>query len=36
MTNLKFVSDFTPKKDKEQGNTIESEDYKDSGEWLLD
>ena len=32
MTNLKFVSDFTPKKDKEQRNTLESEDCKDSGE----
>ena len=36
LTNLKFVSDFTPKKDKEQRNTIESEDCKDSGEWLLE
>ena len=36
LKNLKFVSDFTPKKDKEQRNTIESEDCKDSGEWLLD
>ena len=36
MTNLKFVSDLTPKKDKEQRNTIESEDCKDNGEWLLD
>ena len=36
LTNLKFVSDFTPKKDKEQGNTIESEDCKDNGEWLLE
>ena len=35
-TNLTFVSDFTPKQDKEQRNTIESEDCKDSGEWLLD
>ena len=34
LTNLKFVSNF--KKDKEQGNTIESEDCKDNGEWLLD
>ena len=31
-TNLKFVSDFTPSKDKKQRNTIESEDCKDSGE----
>ena len=30
-----FVPDFTPK-ENEQRNTIESEDYKDSGEWLLD
>ena len=29
-----FVSDFTPQ--YEQRNTIESEDCKDSGEWLLD
>ena len=29
-----FVSDFTPQ--HEQRNTIESEDCKDSGEWLLD
>ena len=36
MTNLKFVSDFTPKKEKEQGNTIEGEDCKDNGEWLLE
>ena len=36
LTNLKFVSDFTLKKDKEQRNTIESEDCKDSGEWLLE
>ena len=36
LTNLKFVSDFTPKKDKEQRNTIESEDCKHSGEWLLE
>ena len=36
MTHLKFVSDLTPKKNKEQRNTIESDDYKDSGEWLLD
>ena len=31
-TNLNIVSDFTPKKDKRQRNTIESEDCKDSGE----
>ena len=29
-----FVSDFTPQ--HEQRNTMESEDCKDSGEWLLD
>ena len=33
--NPEFVPDFTPK-ENEQGNTKESEDYKDSGEWLLD
>ena len=34
-TDLKFVSDFSPK-ENEQRNTIENEDCKDSGEWLLD
>ena len=29
-----FVSDFTPQ--HEQRNTIDSEDCKDTGEWLLD
>ena len=36
LTNLKFVPNFTPKKDKEQRNTIESEDCKNNGEWLLE
>ena len=34
--NLKFVHNFTPKQDNEQGNTTESVDCKDSGEWLLE
>ena len=34
--DLKFVPKFTPKKVNEQGNTIESEDCKDNGEWLLE
>ena len=33
---MKFVPNFTTKKDKEQRNTIESEDCKDNGEWLLE
>ena len=33
LTNLKFVPKFTPKKENEQRNTIESEDCKDNGEW---
>ena len=33
--DLKFVSNFTPKKN-EQRNTLECEDCKDNGEWLLD
>ena len=36
LTNLKFAPNSTPDKDKEQRNTIENEDCKDSGEWLLD
>ena len=36
LTNLKFVPKFTPKKDNEQRNTMESEDCKDNGEWLLE
>ena len=36
LTDLKFVPKFTPKKVNEQGNTIESEDCKDNGEWLLE
>ena len=36
LTNLKFVPNFTPKKEKEQRNTIESEDCKDNGEWILE
>ena len=36
LTNLKLVPKSTPKKDNEQGNTIESEDCKDNGEWLLE
>ena len=36
LANLKFVPKFTPKKDNEQRNTIESEDCKDNGEWLLE
>ena len=36
LTNLKFVPNFTPKTDKEQGNTIESEDCKDNVEWMLE
>ena len=34
--DLKFVLKFSPKKVNEQRNTIESEDCKDSGEWLLE
>ena len=34
--NLKFVPNFTPEQVKEQGNTTESEDCKDNGEWLLE
>ena len=34
--DLKFAPKFTPKKVNEQGNTIESEDCKDNGEWLLE
>ena len=34
--DLKFVPKFTPKKVNEQGNTMESEDCKDNGEWLLE
>ena len=34
-SNQNFVPDFTPK-ENEQRNTTESEDYKDSGDWLLD
>ena len=34
--DLKFVPKFTPKKVDEQGNTIESEDCKDNGEWRLE
>ena len=34
--NLKFVPNFTPEEVKEQGNTTESEDCKDNGEWLLE
>ena len=33
--NPELVPDVTLK-ENEQRNTIESEDYKDSGEWLLD
>ena len=33
--DLKSVSDFTIK-ETEQGNTLEGEDCKDNGEWLLD
>ena len=33
---MKFVPNFTPKQVKEQGNTTESVDCKDSGEWLLE
>ena len=36
LTNLKFVPKFTPKKTNEQGNTIESEDCKGNGKWLLE
>ena len=36
LANLKFVPNFIPKKDKEQRSTIESEDCKDNGEWLLE
>ena len=36
LTDLKFVPKFTPKKANEQGNTIESEDCKGNGEWLLE
>ena len=34
--DLEFVHKFTPKQVNEQGNTIESEDCKDNGEWLLE
>ena len=34
--NLKCVPNFTPKQADEQGNTIDSEDYRDNGEWLLE
>ena len=34
--NLKFVPNFTPKQTDEQGNTTESEDCKENGEWLLE
>ena len=34
-TNLKFFSGFTPKNENVHGNTIESGDCKDSGEWLV-
>ena len=34
LTDLKFVPKFTPSKTNEQGNTMESEDCKDNGEWL--
>ena len=33
--NQEVVPNFTPK-ENEQRNTIENEDYKDRGEWLLD
>ena len=36
LTNLKFVPKFTPMKDNEQGNNIDSEDCKDTGEWMLE
>ena len=36
LTDLKFVPKFTHKKANEQGNTIESEDCKGNGEWLLE
>ena len=36
LTDLKFVPKSTPSKTNEQGNTMESEDCKDNGEWLLE
>ena len=36
LTDLKFVPKLTSKKANEQGNTMESEDCKDNGEWLLE
>ena len=36
LTDLKFVPKFTPKKAYEQGNTIESDDCKGNGKWLLE
>ena len=34
--DLKFFPNFTPKQVNEQGNTMESVDCKDNGEWLLE
>ena len=36
LTDLKFVPKFTLSKTNEQGNTMESEDCKDNGKWLLE